>query len=118
MIRMLSNIGRTVVALAAVAIIGVNTLGGYVVAVGTQMYADGSLGLSMPGQSLPFTSFDLFGALCGFVVGLFMAGLLLGLVATIYDMRDSLRALASTVNSDVTGGSSVRREPRLSVVQP
>lgn len=111
MIRMLSNIGRSLVALAALVIIGANTIGGYLVAVGLQSYSGDLSALSEPGQPIPMTPLDVTGALCGFVIGLFMAGLLLGLVATVYDMRDSLRTIAASLAPGSNGGA--RREPQV-----
>jgi hypothetical protein len=87
MIRLLSAVGRATIVIAAGVIIAGGAIGGYV----------GS-------EARPELFFTIYGrwlgALIGFALGVVSAGVLLGPLATLYDIRDSLRRMAS---SDAAG---------------
>ncbi|MGH8749875.1 MAG: hypothetical protein ACREU5_12315 [Burkholderiales bacterium] len=109
MIKLLSAVGRaTIVIVAAVIIVG-GAVGGY-------------LG-SETRPELFFTSYGRWlGALVGLVLGVVSAGIVLGPLATLYDIRDNLRRMAdpdepgsapSRKLRDLVGPLSRRQEPRL-----
>lgn len=109
MIRLLSAVGRaTIVIVAAVIIVG-GAIGGYI---GSEAHPE-----------LLFTSYGRWlGALLGLVLGVVSAGVVFGPLATLYDMRDSLRRMADSdqpayaprrkAREDFAGPVSTRREPR------
>lgn len=110
MIRLLSAVGRATIVIAAAVIIAGGAIGGY-------------LG-SETRPELFFTGYGRWlGALVGLVLGVVSAGVVFGPLATLYDVRDSLRRLASPdeprytprrkPREDLVGPVSTRQEPRL-----
>ena len=81
MIRLLSAVGRATIVIAAVFIIVGSTVAGYVDA-DTRPYLFG------------FRFAREYGALIGLVAGIVAAGIVLGPLATLYDIRDNMRRLA------------------------
>ncbi len=109
MIRLLSAVGRATIVIAAVVIIVGGAVGGYV---GAETRPE-----------LLFTSYGRWlGALVGLVLGVVSAGVVFGPLATLYDMRDSLRRMADPdeprytprrkARADFAGPVSTRQEPR------
>ena len=109
MIKLLSAVGRATIVIAAVVIIVGGAVGGY-----------------MGSESRPELFFTIYGrwlgALVGLVLGVISAGIVLGPLATLYDIRDSLRRMAdpdepgsapSRKLRDLVGPISRRQEPRL-----
>lgn len=81
MIKLLSAVGRATIVIAAVLIILGSTAAGYVDA-DARPYLFG------------FRFAREAGALIGLAIGIVAAGVVFGPLATLYDMRDSLRHLA------------------------
>jgi len=108
--KLLSALGRATIAAAAAVIVAGFVIGGYMAPVTHPGAADYKIGQEL-------------GAAIGFVVGLIAAGMVLGPVATLYDIRDQLRRLveresggpmpARQAAGELSGPASVRREPRL-----
>ena len=111
MIRFLSLIGRATIVIAAVLIIVGFVAAGY-------MNAD-----SRP-ELLEYRFARELGALFGLMVGIIAAGVILGPLATLYDIRDNVRRLVKFGEGELAPGqragsmrtepAPVRREPRLS----
>lgn len=109
MIRLLSAVGRATIVIAAAVIIVAGAVGGYV---GSETRPE-----------LFFTSYGRWlGALLGLVLGVVAAGVVFGPLATLYDIRDSLRRMADPDEPgdtprrklrDLVGPLSRRQEPRL-----
>jgi hypothetical protein len=109
MIRLLSAVGRATIVIAAVLIIVGGAVGGYM---GAETRPE-----------LYFTSYGRWlGGLIGLVLGVVSAGVVLGPLATLYDIRDSLRRMANPdapVNPparklrDLAGPITRRQEPKL-----
>lgn len=110
MIRLLSAMGRATIVIAAALMIAGGALGGYVSAEAR--------------PELFFTSYGRWlGALVGLALGFVSAGVVFGPLATLYDMRDSLRRMANPdgprdaparrSRDDLAGPVSTRQEPRL-----
>ncbi len=110
MIRLLSAVGRATIVIAAAVIIVGGAVGGY-------------LGAETRPE-LFFASYGRWlGALLGLALGVVSAGVVLGPLATLYDIRDSLRRSADSdeprytprrkARDDVAGPVSTRQEPRL-----
>ena len=110
MIRILSSIGRATIVVAALLMIVGSAVAGYVDA--GRQYGLGALGYG-PG----------LGALIGLVLGTIAAGVILGPLATLYDIRDGVRHLVALADDeyaaeapkapDRQGPLTTRREPRL-----
>jgi hypothetical protein len=109
MIRLLSAVGRATIVIAAVVIIVAGAVGGYL---GTETRPE-----------LFFTSYGRWlGALLGLALGVVSAGVVFGPLATLYDIRDSLRRLAKSEeppyaprrksHDDLAGPVTTRQEPR------
>lgn len=93
MIKTLSAIGRISIVISAAIIVFAGGVGGYFSVLSAEEYRYGAgFAISQGGVLTPT---ELGGIAFGAVCGLFVAGLMLGLVATVYDMRDSLRTLAA-----------------------
>jgi hypothetical protein len=110
MIRLLSAVGRATIVIAAAVIIVGGAVGGYM---GAETRPE-----------LYFTSYGRWlGGLIGLVLGVISAGVVLGPLATLYDMRDSLRRMAGPDDpghnprrkprEDFAGPVTTRQEPRL-----
>jgi hypothetical protein len=110
MIKLLSAVGRATIVIAAAVIIVGGAVGGYV---GSEARPE-----------LFFTSYGRWlGALLGLALGIVTAGVVFGPLATLYDMRDSLRRMADPdeprytprrkARDDFAGPVSTRQEPRL-----
>lgn len=110
MIRILSSIGRATIVVAALLMIVGSTAAGYFNA--AKEYGIAALGY---GPAL--------GALIGLVVGTIAAGVVLGPLATLYDIRDGVRHLVELADGEMVpeapqapdrhGPVTTRREPRL-----
>ena len=110
MIRILSSIGRATLVVAAILMIAGAAVAGYVSA--GQQYGLAAFGFG-PG----------LGALVGLVVGTIGAGVILGPLATLYDIRDNVRLMSELAReeygdeapkaADPRGPLSTRQEPRL-----
>lgn len=110
MIRILSSIGRATIVVAALLMIVGSAVAGYVDA-GRQD------GLAAFGYG------PAVGALIGLVLGIIGAGVFLGPLATLYDIRDGVRHLVEVAEEghapaapkapDRQGPVTTRREPRL-----
>jgi hypothetical protein len=110
MIRLLSAIGRATIVIAAILIVVAFAATGYQAPELHPYLADYGFG-------------RLAGAALGFAIGLVAAGIIFGPLATLYDIRDSLRRLAKAGDDAPTrpdrsasgreGPPTVRREPRL-----
>ncbi len=115
MIRLLSDIGRTtIVVAAALTIIGC-IIAGYLLARSQELVAYGNFTISGGGQITPL---EVFYSLLGGCVGLLLAGTVFGTIATFYDIRDNIRRIAhqypvsgEPVDDPLT--ARVRREPRM-----
>jgi hypothetical protein len=111
MIRLLSLVGRATIMIAATLIIA-----GFVIA--------GYLDSDLHPYLVAYGFERQLGALLGLVVGVMVAGIIFGPLATLYDIRDNVRRLVKFGDSgfgpiqrsggDRAGPASVRREPRLS----
>src|SRR5512146_677060 len=110
MIRLLSAVGRATIVIAAAVMIVGGAIGGYVSA--------------ETRPELFFTTYGRWlGALIGLALGVVSAGVVFGPLATLYDMRDSLRRMADSdqptypprrkAREDIAGPVSTRQEPRL-----
>jgi len=110
MIRLLSAVGRATIVIAAAVIIVGGAIGGYV---GSETRPE-----------LLFLSYGRWlGAILGLAFGVVFAGVVFGPLATLYDIRDSLRRLAypddprvtpgRKSRDDLAGPVSTRQEPRL-----
>ena len=110
MIRILSSIGRATIVVAALLMIVGSAVAGYVDA--GRQYGLAALGFG-PG----------LGALIGLVLGTIGAGVILGPLATLYDIRDGVRHIVELAKAehgpeapkapDRQGPLTTRREPRL-----
>jgi len=109
MIKLLSAVGRATIVIAAVVIIVAGAVGGYL---GTETRPE-----------LFFTSYGRWlGGLMGLALGVVSAGVVFGPLATLYDIRDSLRRLANPEEpghtpkrgsrDDLAGPVTTRQEPR------
>ena len=109
MIRLLSAVGRATIVIAAAVIIVGGAVGGY-----------------MGAETRPELYFTSYGrwlaALVGLVLGVVSAGVVLGPLATLYDIRDSLRRMAHPDEPepaprrklpDLAGPITRRQEPKL-----
>jgi hypothetical protein len=113
MIRLLSAVGRATIIIAAMVMIVGAAVGGYV---GAETHPE-----------LYFTSYGRWlGALIGLVLGVASAGVVFGPLATLYDIRDSLRRMSPPdepprpapkpkpkPREDIAGPITQRQEPRL-----
>ena len=109
MIKLLSAVGRATIVVAAAVIVVAAAIGGYL---GTETRPE--LFLTSYGRWL--------GALLGLALGIVSAGVVFGPLATLYDIRDSLRRLANPdeaqyppsrkAGADLAGPVTTRREPR------
>lgn len=116
MIRLLSEIGRLAVIVAAVLTVLGGMIEGYVMARGYEMMTYGTFSISGGGQITPQ---EVLGILVGGMSGVVIAGTVLGAIATLYEIRDSLHQL----NVQLRGSSALpsrpldrahgRREPRI-----
>jgi hypothetical protein len=110
MIRILSVIGRATIVVAALLMIVGSAVAGYVDA----------------GRQYGFAAFGYgpgVGALIGLVLGIIGAGVILGPLATLYDIRDGVRHLVELAEDeyapaapkvpDRQGPLTTRREPKL-----
>lgn len=110
MIRILSLIGRATIVVAAFLMIVGSAAAGYFNA--AKEYGIAALGYG-----------PAIGALIGLAVGTIAAGVVLGPLATLYDIRDSVRHLVELAEDehvpaapkapDRQGPPTTRREPRL-----
>ena len=110
MIRLLSAVGRATIVIAAAVIIVGGAIAGYVCA--------------ETRPELFFLGYGRWlGALVGLALGVVSAGVVFGPLATLYDIRDSLRRMANpdeprhtpsrSSRDDLAGPVSTRQEPRL-----
>ena len=110
MIRILSAIGRATLVVAAILMILGSAAAGYFDA--AREYGIAALGHS-----------PVIGALIGLVLGTIGAGVILGPLATLYDIRDGVRHVVELAKAehgpeapkapDRQGPVTTRREPRL-----
>lgn len=110
MIRILSSIGRATIVVAAVLMIVGSAAAGYLNA--AKEYGIAALGYG-----------PAIGGLIGLVAGTIAAGVVLGPLATLYDIRDAVRHLVQLAEDeyppaapkvpDRQGPVTTRREPRL-----
>ena len=110
MIRILSAIGRTTLVVAAILMILGSAAAGYLNAAKEYGIADLGHGPAI-------------GALIGLLVGTIAAGVVLGPLATLYDIRDSVRRMLELADeeyapeppkaADRLGPPTTRREPRM-----
>lgn len=114
MIEMLSAIGRGVIVVAATLTVIGSMVGGYTVARAQESVSYGHFLISGGGQITPLEFLYL---VLGGGIGLVIAGAVFGAIATLYDIRDSLRLLTrlngGNPPSDGSGARTVRREPRV-----
>jgi hypothetical protein len=121
MIRLLSDIGRAAVVLAAILTIVGCAMWGYTLAEGFELLRNGNVGFAGSGR---ITVSEVAGIVIGGAAGMIIAGAVFGAIATLYDIRDNIRMIlllkggrsaADRVDDDrgslVTGR---RREPRIS----
>ena len=118
MIEMLSAIGRVVIVVAAALMVIGSMMGGYMIAQAQESVSYGNFLISGGGQITPLEFLYLA---IGGGIGLIVAGAVFGAIATLYDIRDSLRLLTRLNRgippSDGPGDQPVpthlRREPRI-----
>jgi TRAP-type C4-dicarboxylate transport system permease small subunit len=115
MIGLHSSIGRAVIVVAAaITIIGF-TVAGYSVARANEFMTYGTFSLS--GGVL--TRLEVLFSVLGCVVGFIVAGAVFGAIATLYEIRDSLRILTGRETTNRTGdgdrppAARMRREPHI-----
>lgn len=121
MIRLLSEIGRFAVVAAAALTVLAGMIEGNVMSRGYEIAAYGAFSISGGGQ---FTPQEMLGILLGGLVGLVLAGTVLGAIATLYEIRDNLHYLVMQspggsaqpvkLASGPTDRPHERREPRIS----
>jgi hypothetical protein len=112
MIRALSTIGHYAIVVATVIFVLGGALGGY----GTALMNEPN-----PYLYTSLTAREAVYAAIGAFLGLIIAGVVLGIAATLYDIRDSLRLLVAAFVSSVANGNDgyttvvnhQRREPRI-----
>ena len=92
MIKLLSDIGRAVIVVAAVMTVLGSTISGYLIARTQESFVYGNFTISHGGQITPR---ELLYSLLGGGIGLVVAGAVFGAIATLYDIRDSLHLLSS-----------------------
>ena len=110
MIRILSMIGRATLVVAAILVIVSTAVAGYLDA-----------GREVGGVAIGYG--PVVGALLGLLAGILAAGVILGPLATLYDIRDNVRLIAEVAEGehepqtpkapDRQGPVTTRREPRL-----
>jgi hypothetical protein len=114
MIGLLSAIGRAIVVTAAVLTVIGFSIGGFLTARTQEaVLYGGSFAISGGGRTTPF---ELFCLVIGCGIGFLVAGTVFGAIATLYDIRDSLRQLIElSSNASVPPSARVggRREPRM-----
>jgi hypothetical protein len=88
MIRFLSDLGRLSVVVAALLTIVAGTVCGYLL-VRSSEYASGIITI----RGGIITPAEIVGGIVGMVIGVVAAGVLLGAIATLYDIRDNVRRL-------------------------
>jgi hypothetical protein len=111
MIRFLSLVGRATIMIAAALVIVGFVIAGYV-------------GSNLHPYLVAYGFERQLGALVGLAVGVMVAGIIFGPLATLYDIRDNVRRLVQFGDGgsvpiqrgggNRAGPASVRREPRLS----
>ena len=118
MIGLLSAIGRVVIVAAAVLTVIGCTIQGYLFGRVRESATYGNFTISGGGQITPL---ELFYSLLGGGIGIIVAGAVFGAIATLYDIRDSLRLIARhNLGNPLPGGAGdqpvatyERREPRI-----
>jgi hypothetical protein len=116
-IKLLSGVGRAVIVVAAALTIIGFTVAGYNVGRPNEFIAYGSYRQSGGAITLLELVFSVLG--CG--IGIIVAGAVFGAIATLYEIRDSLRLLAGpnrdNSRRDETAerrlATPIRREPRI-----
>ena len=92
MIRLLSAIGRVVIAVAAVLTVISCTMVGYLFARSQEFAIYGNFSISGSGQITPL---EVFYSVLGGGIGFVVSGAVFGAIATLYEIRDSLRLITS-----------------------
>lgn len=116
MIRLLSRIGRLAVIISAALTVLGCMVEGYTAARDYETVSYGAFSISGGGQVTPQ---EVLGILLGGLIGLVIAGTVLGAIATLYEIRDTLHHLvalsrgSSGQPSGIVDPPRERREPRI-----
>lgn len=112
MIKLLSDMGRTLLVAAALLVIGLATIVGYFAA---RVWEEQMYGVDFPIRGGVITSREVAYSVVSCGIGIILAGAIFGALATLYDIRDSLRLLVrmQVDQQSPTVRASARREPRL-----
>jgi hypothetical protein len=118
MIELLSAVGRVVIVVAAVLTVISCTIAGYLFARTQEFATYSNFTISGGGQITPL---EIVYSLFGGGIGVVVSGAIFGAIATLYDIRDSLRSIAKRNRGDQSPGelpdqpmaTRVRREPRI-----
>ena len=96
--------------MGAVLTVIATTIAGYLIARAGEFANYGAFMISGGGQLTPL---ELLYSLIGFVIGAVVAGAVFGAIATLYDIRDSLRIIVGMRLDALPVAARDRREPRL-----
>jgi hypothetical protein len=109
MIRLLSEIGRALLIVSAVATVLAGVVLGYFLARSTEATASGAFQIS---DIARFTPDEIFGCIFGGAAGLLVAGSIFGIIATFYDLNDNIKRLIDLAGGQLGGLPHVERNGR------